>query len=116
MPAPRRIDWSVQPLGEISDRELARRLGVNHRSVAVARRARHIRPFDPRVRAQRRLGRVMLEPDVLRLLDEHDLGKHGLTRIANEALRIVLGEPLPRKLRERMLVVLRAPRDTDAPG
>lgn len=36
----KRIDWNMQPLGEVSDRELARRLGCHHSAVAQARKER----------------------------------------------------------------------------
>jgi len=43
------IDWDAQPLGEMKDAELARRLGVHRSSVNSARRARGI----PAARAER---------------------------------------------------------------
>lgn len=41
------IDWSSQPLGEVSDTDLARRLGVTPRAVRSARSLRGIPPFTP---------------------------------------------------------------------
>lgn len=38
------IDWDSQPLGDVSDRELARRLGVSKSVVTAARTARRIPP------------------------------------------------------------------------
>jgi hypothetical protein len=37
-----RIDWAAQPLGQIPDTELARRLGCSHQAVHDARRRRRI--------------------------------------------------------------------------
>jgi len=36
------VDWDVQPLGEVSDSELARKLGVDRSTVSSARRNRGI--------------------------------------------------------------------------
>lgn len=41
---PKWIDWDAQPLGKISDNQLARELGVNLRSVYSARVTRGIKP------------------------------------------------------------------------
>mgnify|MGYP001582453766 CR=1 FL=1 len=40
----KKIDWDAQPLGEVSDRSLAKRLGVSKTSVRRARRLRRIAP------------------------------------------------------------------------
>lgn len=42
---PKNIDWSQQPLGKLSDRELAHKLGLAKGSVNHARRLRKIPPF-----------------------------------------------------------------------
>lgn len=44
MAAPRRINWDQQPLGKMSDRKLAEKLGVGRTSVSCQRKSRGL-PF-----------------------------------------------------------------------
>ena len=44
----RGIDWDSQPLGEQTDEEIGRRLGVDHSAVAAARRVRGVSRFPSR--------------------------------------------------------------------
>lgn len=62
------IDWDAQPLGEVSDSELARRHGVTQSVVTHARNRRHIPPYEPPDRwADVPLGE-MLDKDLAELL------------------------------------------------
>lgn len=103
------VDWYIQPLGEMPDRELARILGVSNTIVSYQRRKRKIRVYEAKRQQYFFRRRVTVEPEVVHLLEEHgltDLGKHGFSRLANAALRVALDERLPKQLRDQINAVL----------
>jgi hypothetical protein len=72
MAARKGINWDEQPLGKVSDNELARLLGVSRNNVSVARRRRGIEPLYER----------SFSPNGINW-DEQPLGKRTDQEIAN---------------------------------
>lgn len=58
-------DWDAQPLGELSDREIARRVGCHYETVRLQRRARGI-PACPHKRSAKSPRRTMSWAEVER--------------------------------------------------
>ena len=83
MTANKGIDWDAQPLGQVVDAELARRLGCNSTTVNRARQLRGIEPYKPTTSMlDESLRRIQTkdddaEPDTLRSGRAPDLKKYG---------------------------------------
>ena len=68
------IDWSKQPLGKVSDSEIAGRIGVASQSVHQARRDRNILPYgNPKNYARKNID-----------WDSQPLGKISDSKLANQ--------------------------------
>lgn len=80
-PKPKLIDWDAQPLGQVSDAELAKRLGVGIQKVERERRAKKLKRYDP----ENSLRRLEIDWDVIapylgKVPDDELAGKIGTTR------------------------------------
>lgn len=110
---PKGIDWDRQPLGAVSDVDLAHRLGVHASLVSGARRRRGIPPYDPNARL-----RYFLQTHEGKFSDAQVAKRFGVNRsvVLNVRLRAGLRpkhghEHAPDALRESILQALRASED-----
>ena len=100
------IDWAAQPLGEMSDRAVAKLLGKTHVTVGIHRRALGIAPYreHPYLKpgTPHSPNPVLLDPDLGKSPDTLLAERYSLSRERIRQLREVLKIPAIRKTRKKL--------------
>lgn len=83
---PKGIDWSQQPLGQMTDAKLAKKLGVTPNTVFTRRRLLGIPPFGRQGRKPKKKTATVKPPPILSLDDQAEIRALARGGIGYEAL------------------------------